>query len=71
MFEMSASIFLWRLFDPYQLVWHQIFEHRTMRGGARFSKVPKSLQARKAIRNTLTLLFCKAGLFGWCNRNKN
>ena len=31
--------------------------------GARFSKVPKSFRARKAIRKTPTCLFCKAGLF--------
>ena len=31
--------------------------------GARFSKVPKTFLARKAIRKTPTRLFCKAGLF--------
>ena len=31
--------------------------------GTRFSKVPKTLRARKVIRKTLTRLFCKAGPF--------
>ena len=39
--------------------------------GARFSKVPKTLRARKAIRKTPTCLFCKACLFICCKGNKN
>ena len=41
--------------------------------GARFSKVPRTFRARKAIRKTATCLFCKAGLLICCkgNRNKN
>jgi len=41
--------------------------------GARFSKVPRTFGARKAIRKTTTCLFCKAGLLIRCkgNRNKN
>ena len=39
--------------------------------GARFSKVPKTFRARKAIRKTPTSLFCKAGLFICCKGNKN
>ena len=35
----------------------------TMRPGARFSKVPKTIWARKAIPKTAARLFCKAGLF--------
>ena len=31
--------------------------------GVRFSKDPKTLRPRKAIRKTPTRLFCKAGLF--------
>ena len=34
--------------------------------GARFSKVPKTFRARKAIRKTLSHIFCKAGLFMCC-----
>ena len=34
--------------------------------GARFSKVPKTFRARKAIRKAPTCLFCKAGLFICC-----
>ena len=30
---------------------------------ARFSKVPKTFRARKAIRKTQTCMFCEAGLF--------
>ena len=43
------------------------------RAGARLSKVPRTFQARKAIRKTTTYLFCKAGLLICCkgNRNKN
>ena len=37
----------------------------------RFSKDPKTLRARKAIRKTPTHLFCKAGLFICCKGNKN
>ena len=39
--------------------------------GARFSKVPRTFRARKAIRKTTTRLFCKAGLFICCKGNKN
>ena len=39
--------------------------------GARFSKVPRTFRARKAIRKTTTYLFCKAGLLIRCKRNKN
>ena len=39
--------------------------------GVRFSKDPKTSRARKAIRKTLTCLFCKAGLFRGCKGNKN
>ena len=39
--------------------------------GARFSKVPKTFRARKAIRETPTCLICKAGLFICCIGNKN
>ena len=35
----------------------------TWRSRARFSKIPKTLQAQKAIRKALTRLFCKADLF--------
>ena len=37
----------------------------------RFSKDPKTLRARKAIRKTPTRLFCKPGLFICCKGNKN
>jgi len=39
--------------------------------GAHFSKVPKTFQARKAIRKTSICLFCKADLFICCKGNKN
>jgi len=39
--------------------------------GTRFSKVPRTFRARKAIRKTATCLFCKAGLFICCRGNKN
>ena len=39
--------------------------------GARFSKVPKTFRARRAIRKTSICLFCKADLFICCNGNKN
>ena len=39
--------------------------------GARFSKVPKTFRARKAIHETPTCLICKAGLFICCIGNKN
>ena len=38
--------------------------------GVRFSKDPKTLRERKAIRRTPTRLFCKAGLFICCKGNK-
>ena len=41
------------------------------RPGARFSKVPRTFRARKAIRKTTTCLFCKAGLLICCKGNKN
>ena len=34
--------------------------------GARFSKVPRTFRARKAIRKITTCLFCKTGLFICC-----
>ena len=39
--------------------------------GARFSKVPRTFRARKAIRKITTCLFCKTGLFICCKGNKN
>ena len=42
-----------------------------MGAGARFSKVPRTFRARKAIRKTTTCFFCKAGLFICCKGNKN
>ena len=39
--------------------------------GPRFSKVPRTFRARKAIRKSTTCLFCKAGLFMCCKGNKN
>jgi len=39
--------------------------------GARFSKVPRTFRARKAIRKTTTYLFCKADLLICCKGNKN
>ena len=39
--------------------------------GARFSKVPRTFRARKAIRKTTTYLFCKAGLLICFKGNKN
>ena len=39
--------------------------------GARFSKVPRTFRARKAICKTTTCLFCKAGLSICCKGNKN
>ena len=39
--------------------------------GARFSKVPRTFRARKAICKNTTCLFCEAGLFICCKRNKN
>ena len=39
--------------------------------GPCFSKVPRTLRARKAIRKSTTCLFCKAGLFICCKGNKN
>ena len=41
------------------------------RPGARFSKVPKTFRARKAIRKTPTRLFCEVALFICCKGNKN
>ena len=38
--------------------------------GPRFSKVPRTFRARKAIRKITTCLFCKAGLFICCKWNK-
>ena len=39
--------------------------------GARFSKVPRTFRARKAIRKATTCSFCKAGLFVCCKANQN
>ena len=39
--------------------------------GARYSKVPRTFRARKAIRKITTCLFCKADLFTCCKGNKN
>ena len=39
--------------------------------GGRFSKVPKTFRARKAIRKTPTCLSCNAGIFICCKGNKN
>ena len=39
--------------------------------GARFSKVMKTLRARKVIRKTPTRSFCEAGLSTCCKGNKN
>ena len=39
--------------------------------GARFSKVPRTFRARKAIRKTTNCLFGKAGLLICCKENKN
>ena len=39
------------------------------RSGTRFSKVPTTFRARKAIRKTPTCLFCKAGPFTCCKGN--
>ena len=39
--------------------------------GVRFSKVPRTFRAEKAIRKSTTCLFCKAGLFICCKWNKN
>ena len=39
--------------------------------GARFSKVPRTFRARKAIRKATTCLFCKAGLFICCKGDKS
>ena len=44
---------------------------RKSSSGARFSKVPRTFRARKAIRKTTTYLFCKAGLLICCKGNKN
>ena len=41
------------------------------RPGVHFSKDPKTLRARKAIRKTPTRLLCKAGVFICCKGNKN
>ena len=50
-----------------------LLEHsvRVSAPGARFSKVPRTFRARKAIRKTQTCLFCKAGLFMCCKGYKN
>ena len=37
----------------------------------RFSKVPRTFRARKAIRKTTTSLFCKTGLLICCKGNKS
>ena len=43
--------------------------HKLFGPGPRFSKVPKTFRARKAIRKTATRLFCKAGFFICCKGN--
>ena len=45
--------------------------HFGTNSGVRFSKDPKTLQARKEIRKTPTRLFYKAGLSIFCKGNKN
>ena len=45
--------------------------YRKICPGARFSKVPKTLRARKAVRKSPTHLFCISGLFICCKGNKN
>ena len=39
--------------------------------GSRFSKVPKTLRARKVMRKTPTRLICEAGLLTCCKGKKN
>ena len=69
-----------RLFltEPLNLMCHSVFlksGEKEVSGvfgpGARFSKVPKTFRARKAIRETPTCLICKAGLFICCIGNTN
>ena len=48
-----------------------LFRPENSRTGGRFSKVPKTFRARKAIRKTPTCLSCNAGLFICCKGNKN
>ena len=50
---------------------HSLLKAMLLTPGARFSKVPRTFRARKAIRNSTTCLFCKAGLFICCKGNKN
>ena len=50
---------------------HQHPQYYSQDPGARFSKVPRTFRAQKAIHKTATCLFCRAGLFICCNRNKN
>ena len=47
------------------------FHPKKILSGARFSKVPRTFRARKAIRKITTCLFCKAGLFICCKGNKS
>ena len=49
----------------------KIFKFVPLLSGARFSKVPRTFRARKAIRKTTTYLFCKVGLLICCKGNKN
>ena len=50
---------------------HSLLKAMLLPPGARFSKVPRTFRARKAIRNSTTCLFCKPGLFICCKGNKN
>ena len=56
--------------DPLDLL-SSVHHVSLSRYGARFSKVPRTFRARKAIRKTTTCLFCKAGLSICCNGDKN
>ena len=58
--------------EVYKIVEYRIEIGRVRSGpGARFSKVPRTFRARKAIRKITTCLFCKADLFTCCKGNKN
>ena len=66
---MDGALVLWLDFDSDQLIF--VWTRLSVVPGARFSKVPRTFRARKAIRKTATCLFCKAGLFICCRGNKN
>ena len=58
----------------FHFLWRGVGESTRLlpvRLGARFSKVPRTFRARKAIRKSTTCLLCKAGLFICCKGNKN